>query len=314
MLQKVQTYLDLSMRSVAKALKGFTHFGTVMNSTGPVFSASGIGKVQIGSRISRYVNVEATCYGVSHYSGEYRTMGTLIGCLHVVPPANRQGTDGRRLGKNETVKTLLPLYGRNTSACIPRSFASADRGAPLAEALDYEIEHERTNYKQPEELLGGPPAPFTLTESKGDTLMTLTRSYGTETLSVDVMVNDQPDEEPFENEEGEMDVDVSVEFVVTCSKGKGQDLVFECKSDGSYLDIIHVALEEEGDDEDIDDAFYTGPDFEELDESLQDSFLSFLEERGITAELGEWLMHLVHDKEQREYMYWLEKVKHFVSS
>lgn len=303
------------MRSAAKALKGFPLFGTVMNSTGPVFLGCGIGKVQIGSRISRHVNLESIGYGVSHYGGEHRAMGTWSYCLQIAPPtSSQQGACRRNILKNERCKALFNYFGRNESACIARSFASADRGAPLAEALEVEIEHERTNYKQPEELLGGPPAPFTLTESKGDTLMTLTRSYGTETISVDVMVNDQPDEEPFENEEGEMDVDVSVEFVVTCSKGKGQDLVFECKSDGSYLDIMHVALEEEGDDEDIDDAFYTGPDFEELDESLQDSFLSFLEERGITAELGEWLMHLVHDKEQREYMYWLEKVKHFVSN
>jgi hypothetical protein len=301
------------MRSVAKVAKGFTHFGTVMNSRGPQFSASGMGKVQIGSTISRNINLETTCYGVSRDGGEFRTMSTLNSRLRLTPPTNQQRIYGRWIA-NESFSATSSIIGRNARACTPRSFASADIGAPLAEALEVEIEHERTNYKQPEELSGGPPAPFTLTESKGDTLMTLTRSYGSETISVDVMVNDQPDEEPFENEEGEMDVDVSVEFVVSCSKGKGQDLVFECKSDGSYLDILHVALEEDGDDDDVDDAFYTGPDFEELDESLQDSFLSFLEERGITPELGEWLMHLVHDKEQREYMYWLEKVKHFVSS
>ena len=279
-----------------------------------MFSASGIGKVQIGPKISPNRNFEGIFHGVSRDGAEFRTMSTLNSPLQITPPISQQRTNRCCIAKKESYRSMFPICRRNASACMPRSFASADVGAPLAEALEVEIEHERTNYKQPEELSGGPPAPFTLTESKGDTLMTLTRSYGSETISVDVMVNEQPDEEPFENEEGEMDVDVSVEFVVTCSKGKGQDLVFECKSDGSYLDIIHVALEEDGDDDDVDDAFYTGPDFEELDESLQDSFLAFLEERDITPELGEWLMHLVHDKEQREYMYWLEKVKHFVSS
>ncbi len=34
------------------------------------------------------------------------------------------------------------------------------------------------------------------------------------------------------------------------------------------------------------DAAYTGPAFEQLDDTLQQAFLDYLEERGITAELG----------------------------
>jgi len=39
--------------------------------------------------------------------------------------------------------------------------------------------------------------------------------------------------------------------------------------------------------------------------------MEYLRERGITPELGEYLMHLVHDKEQREYMDWLDRVVSF---
>ena len=72
-----------------------------------------------------------------------------------------------------------------------------------------------------QELAGGPPSPFTLTEAQGDTLLTLTRSFpGGETINVDVMANDQPEEEPFESEDGVMDVDVGVVFNVQVVKGE----------------------------------------------------------------------------------------------
>lgn len=42
-----------------------------------------------------------------------------------------------------------------------------------------------------QELAAGPPAGFTLTESKGDTLMSLAKEHKGERVVVDVMVNDQ---------------------------------------------------------------------------------------------------------------------------
>ncbi len=46
----------------------------------------------------------------------------------------------------------------------------------------------------------------------------------------------------------------------------------------------------------------------------QGQFAKYLEERGITAELGEYLRFLIYDKEQREYQNWLSEVETFVSS
>ena len=185
----------------------------------------------------------------------------------------------------------------------------------IQDVFTKEWEHEKSTYEQPEELAQGPPEPFTLTETKGDTLLTLTRSYGSdETVMVDVMVNDQDEEEPlaFEDEDGELDVDVSIEFVVTVlKKDKSEELVFECSSDGSYLEIKNMSLEPSDEDE-LDEALYTGPVFEELDDEVQESLYSFLQERGITPDLAEYLLSLVHDKEQREYMDWLQKMITFL--
>lgn len=46
---------------------------------------------------------------------------------------------------------------------------------------------------------------------------------------------------------------------------------------------------------------------------LQANFLTYLEERGVTGELGEYLRFLIYDKEQREYQAWLDETHDFVA-
>lgn len=54
-------------------------------------------------------------------------------------------------------------------------------------------------------------------------------------------------------------------------------------------------------------------EFTELDQKVQDGVKAYLQERGINAELGGYIMDLSSDKEQREYVHWLEKFSNFVS-
>ena len=71
----------------------------------------------------------------------------------------------------------------------------------------------------------------------------------------------------------------------------------------------------EPEDEEADDeALYTGPVFDELDDAVQDAMYAFLEERGVTADLGECLIQLSTDKEQRMYMDWLDEMSRFLRS
>lgn len=75
------------------------------------------------------------------------------------------------------------------SPCPPTTACFAGYPAPCSRMLIF------TScfivYAAPQEVSAGPPAGFTLTESRGDTLMTLTKQHGGETITVDVMVNDQ---------------------------------------------------------------------------------------------------------------------------
>ena len=54
--------------------------------------------------------------------------------------------------------------------------------------------------------------------------------------------------------------------------------------------------------------------YEELDESLTKAFEDFLRERGVDEALGAYLVEAVHDKEQREYQAWLERVRTFLQA
>ena len=67
-------------------------------------------------------------------------------------------------------------------------------------------------------------------------------------------------------------------------------------------------------EEEEDDAEFTGPHFDELDEALQAEFEAFLEARGVTPSLGGALAALAEDKEAREYAAWLAKVRDFVAA
>ncbi len=53
--------------------------------------------------------------------------------------------------------------------------------------------------------------------------------------------------------------------------------------------------------------------YDELDEDLQQSFESYLRERGVDEKLGEYIMAAVNDKEQREYVAWMGRVREFLN-
>lgn len=168
--------------------------------------------------------------------------------------------------------TLQQLTLQHWAAGFSSSAASASASSALAETLKAELKHEKDNYEQLESVAKGPPAPFKLVMSAGDTLVHLERQYQDETVSVDCSVNMQ-EPNPYQEYEGEdEDAEESsdmVSFNVTVKKGT-QALVFECASNGSFVDIRHVSLEPEGGLES--DTMYSGPRYEELDEQLQQNF------------------------------------------
>ena len=175
-----------------------------------------------------------------------------------------------------------------------------------------------------------PPAPpgWTLQERAGDTRLVLARRDGRERVTVELAVDDQGDEEGDDDDAfGDDDDDAAADdagvvFAATIAKdGAPYRLVAECRSDGSYLQILHAALEsssplsdDAGADDAADEYAYTGPVFDELDDGLQGELEAYLASRGVDAALGGAVAALAAAKEQAEYVGWLEKLKAFVAA
>lgn len=155
-----------------------------------------------------------------------------------------------------------PSFAASPAATFASSAAGADDES-LESVLLRELKHEQTTYEQPAPLAKGPPAPFTLTSVPGDGTLTLSRDFNGEKVTVEASLNmqegaaaqmygDDDDEDGDDGEGGsggddddEASFASAVSFVVTVERG-GEALVFDCSSDGAYLEIEHVALEPAG--------------------------------------------------------------------
>ena len=60
-------------------------------------------------------------------------------------------------------------------------------------------------------------------------------------------------------------------------------------------------------------ALYRGPDFDRLDDSFQLAFSHFLEERGIDEDMSFFILSYSQQKEQQDYVDWLQKISAFVN-
>ncbi|XP_078445508.1 mitochondrial glycoprotein family protein [Wolffia australiana] len=56
---------------------------------------------------------------------------------------------------------------------------------------------------------------------------------------------------------------------------------------------------------------YRGPSFSCLDPKLQDAFKEYLINRGISAQLNNFLLLYLQQKEQDQYVYWLQRLNNF---
>ncbi|KAF8072894.1 hypothetical protein HT031_000554 [Scenedesmus sp. PABB004] len=223
--------------------------------------------------------------------------------------------------------TAPPRRRRAAPVCGARR-RSSPVSEGLALVLEDELKVEKERYRTPDAVLGGPPCGFELEDRPNSNLLLLSRRFGGEEVLVEVDLDAQHDDGD-EGEFGEEDDDDEdggalppVTFLVSIAKG-GAVLGFSCETAGEDVAITHISLNdaplgggegegEDGEDDDDDAPPYTGPLFTELDDTLQQAFADYLEERGVNAELGAYLVELVHDKLEVEYMSWLTRVQAFV--
>jgi len=140
----------------------------------------------------------------------------------------------------------LPSPSSNSPVSQARSFwtSPCSLSGRLSTTLEEEYNYEVENRQKPEAVAQGPPAPFTLKEAPGDTLLTLNRTFGSEKVSVILHVNNQPGAELGEEAEPEEEEDSLSTVVFNTQITKGPNaLVFECETDGTFVAINHISYE-----------------------------------------------------------------------
>ena len=163
---------------------------------------------------------------------------------------------------------------------------------------------------------------FTIHDKAGNATIRLTRKFKTEDIVIEFHCQDEDDQfdmDPRYNE-GEEDVEqvdgddlppIGMDFTVSITKG-GNKVEFLCNAT-SVINIRRMTYIPTGvtDDKEI-DKLYRGPNFDNLDEHMQDSLINHLGERGIDEDMAFFILSHGRDKEEREYRNWLKKMIQFI--
>ena len=218
---------------------------------------------------------------------------------------------------------------QSLKAIVPKS---AVRTAPtfrfnssLTEVLGVEIDEEKSNDDELDQDLIDVRKQilkvFKIKEEPGVSVVTLSRKHGDEKIEVKFNVQDfnEGDGMIEEAEEGDEENDPEnedgsnggIDFEVTIQKGNSKVIIDAMASESlninniRYIDAAHATTDEM--------TLYTGPNFEDLEESVQAAFYEYLTERNIDDDLSFFILAHSREKEQKEYINWLEKMQDFTA-
>jgi complement component 1 Q subcomponent-binding protein len=194
-------------------------------------------------------------------------------------------------------------------------FSTSAAASKVAKVLEGEAKHEEEQYEQSKELKAFlKNTQFEFKESDGDVNMILEREMGDKVVRIEWQLA-SPFDPNMEDEEGEMEESTNM-WITVESKTDGTGLTFNCSTqtgeDHRYVIGNLKAFASAEEKENV--SSYNGPDFEDLDDKLQEGFDEYLAELGMSSEVCDFVDAIALDKEQREYVRWLNVTKKFLES
>ncbi|CAD7929568.1 unnamed protein product [Amoebophrya sp. A120] len=249
--------------------------------------------------------------------------------------ASRQAGSAMRTGALTRLNAVLAPSSQNAcsscrngcAACssVARAFSSA-AVKKLQTGLAQELQHEKDNYEKPAEL-SKVPAGWNFTEDAGNVNMKLEKTLaGDRVCKVEWQLVSPPmayEDDP-EYQEGETPEEpTEVELTVTVeTKDGAEGLTYFCSTssmegakEGPKTSLSIGNLKTWSSVEERDNAAaYNGPEFDDLDDRLQEAMEEYLAEIGVSEEVQEFVNASAADKEQREYMRWMENLNKFVKA
>ncbi|KAH0462576.1 hypothetical protein IEQ34_010151 [Dendrobium chrysotoxum] len=204
---------------------------------------------------------------------------------------------------------------KQSSSFLSVRFASSKMGADenLLKVLRSEIECIQ-EFKDPRELDVPEGFPFEILDNPGDNTITLKREFAGENIQIIVYMNPDVEEDEEEDDEDD-DADQenaskpSISLHVTIDKGEEVPILeFVCNLNSDELEIENM----KNPDDSGCQGTYEGPEFSDLDESLQKALHHYLKVRGISDSLYGFLSEYMMKKDEREYQTWLKNIEEFV--
>jgi len=213
--------------------------------------------------------------------------------------------------RREITKGIVWVPSRAATSIAAKSKYEENLLAVLDEEIQCAVESDPpTQDVKPEGNI-----PFEIEDLPGVQTITLRRKYGNEEIKVEVLSGDVGDDSDEEGSDKDTTSGgIQVNLTVTIAKGGGPSLEFICTgySDEVSVEGMAVKHKQPTEAEAVDPIPYEGPPFNDLDENLQKGFHKYLEVRGITPSLSNYLCEYMINKESKEYTNWLKNVKEFV--
>eukprot|EP00918_Siedleckia_nematoides_P055690 GHVU01121546.1.p1 GENE.GHVU01121546.1~~GHVU01121546.1.p1 ORF type:complete len:244 (-),score=41.96 GHVU01121546.1:2917-3648(-) len=199
-----------------------------------------------------------------------------------------------------------------------RHFASAASVPNLQELLKGELQHETSNYEAPttaNDFLTSNG--WSLEDSDGNVNMVLKKEIGGKKVMVEYQLVSpfSGGAEPEADEESDEAPPSETEFSVTIKNNSNEGMTFYCstiQNDEKFRYTIGNLRYFSSEEEKVDVSAYNGPEFEDLDEGLQQALDGYLSSYGVDEALCDFIDTMALDKEQREYIRWLSGVSKFV--
>jgi len=218
-------------------------------------------------------------------------------------------------------RSMVTLLGRRavTSASVRtgapfRSSVRACSGAvarKVAQTVDAELKHEQEQYEQPKQVKAFlESTEFKLAEVDGDVNIVLERAFGDKSVRVEWQLA-----VPYMAGEDDKFGDEATDFCVTVENSSNSGLSFYCSTQSAedHRYVIGNVRNWASAEEKASGSAYNGPDFEDMDEKLQENLDEYLAEVGIGNAVCDFIDAMSADKEQREYLRWLQETKKFMS-
>ncbi|XP_010476686.1 PREDICTED: uncharacterized protein At2g39795, mitochondrial-like [Camelina sativa] len=209
--------------------------------------------------------------------------------------------------QNGTIGLLMSRKFLSSGSYVSEMRKSAFEGNILRlirSEIQSELDHSPP--LQPEERFG----PFTVDERPGEQWISLRRKFGDkEDIKIEATMFDGSVPSSKSSSSDPEDVQLHITFIVNISKGDGQTFEIMCSAWPDTIQISKFFVRKSSKNS---PNAYVGPEFQEMEEELQDSVYRFLEDRGIGDELAEFLHQYMKNKDKAEYIRWMETVKSYV--